>query len=133
MGLGALGVLTEIEVQLVERHKLRRRMWAERHDTLLGARDSLWAENRNFEFFYVPFSGFSFGLTHNIVDAEDTPRAPDTSDTEVMQLKALRDRVALVAGFAEISAIARDSQQPNCRRCGGRKLAASVQPTQCNV
>ena len=91
VGLGALGVLTEIEVQLVERHKLRRRMWAEKHDALLARAHSLWAENRNFEFFYIPFSGFSIGLTHNIVDAEDTPRAPDTSDGEVMQLKALRD------------------------------------------
>ena len=91
VALGALGVLTEIEVQLVERHKLRRRMWAEKHDTLLARAESLWAENRNFEFFYIPFSGFSFGLTHNIVEAEDTPRAPDTSDAEVMQLKALRD------------------------------------------
>jgi hypothetical protein len=58
---------------------------------LLARAESLWAENRNFEFFYIPFSGFSFGLTHNIVEAEDTPRAPDTSDAEVMQLKALRD------------------------------------------
>ena len=87
VGLGALGVLTDIEVQLVERHKLHRRMWAEKHETLLARAEILWAENRNFEFFYIPFSGFSFGLTHNIVDAEDTPRTPDTSDGEVMQLK----------------------------------------------
>ena len=91
VALGALGVITEMEVQLVERHKLHRRMWAEKHDTLLARAHSLWAENRNFEFFYIPFSGYSFGLTHNIVESDDTPRAPDMSDAEVMQLKSLRD------------------------------------------
>ena len=91
IALGSLGVLTEIEMQLVERHKLRRTAWAEKHDDLLARAMQLWADNRNFEFFYIPFSGYSFGLTHNIVDEEDTPRAPDTSDDEVMQLKALRD------------------------------------------
>ena len=99
VGLGALGVLTEIEVQLVERHKLHRRMWAEKHDALLARAHTLWAENRNFEFFYIPFSGFSFGLTHNIVDAEDTPRARDTSDSEVRQLKALRDWLRWLPGL----------------------------------
>ena len=99
VALGALCVLTR-RGQLVERHKLRRRMWAEKHDTLLARREPVGREPQ-FQFFYIPFSGFSFGLTHN-VEAEITPRAPDTSDAEVMQLKALRDWLGWVPSFAEI-------------------------------
>lgn len=91
VALGALGVLTDIQIQLVKRHKLRRTVWTEKHDALLARADTLWADNRNFEFFYIPFSGYAIGITHNIAEGDDTPRTDDASDDEVMQLKALRD------------------------------------------
>ncbi len=91
VGLGALGVLTEIQMQLVERHKLHRRVWFAPYAQVLADAAQLWADNRNFEFFYLPFSNTAMCITHNVTEAEDTPRATDESDDAVMQLKALRD------------------------------------------
>ena len=91
VALGALGILTEIQMQLVDRHKLHRRVWFAPYDKVLADAQQLFADNRNFEFFYLPFSGMAMCITHNITDAQDMPRAHDESDDGVMQLKALRD------------------------------------------
>ncbi len=94
VGLGSLGVLTEIKMQLVARHKLHRRVWFMPHDALLAQAQGLWEKHRNFEFFYIPFSGMSMCIAHDETQASDTPRAEDESDDAVAQLKALRDYVS---------------------------------------
>ena len=91
VALGALGIYTEIQMQLVARHKLHRRVWFAPYNQLLSDAAQLWRDNRNFEFFYLPFSGQAMCITHNITEAEATQRASDESDDGVMQLKALRD------------------------------------------
>ena len=91
VSLGALGIITEMEMQLVPRHKLHRRVQFKPYQEVLAAAQSLWETHRNFEFYYLPFSGTAMVITHDETDAEDTPRALDESDDGVMQLKALRD------------------------------------------
>ena len=91
VALGALGIFTEIQMQLVARHKLHRRVWFAPYAQVLADAEQLWRDNRNFEFFYLPFSGQAMCITHNITEADDTPRRHDESDDGVMQLKALRD------------------------------------------
>lgn len=91
VGLGALGIMTEIEMQLVPRHKLHRRVQFKPYQEVLASAKTLWDTHRNFEFFYLPFSGTAMLITHDETDAADTPRAADESDDAVMQLKALRD------------------------------------------
>ena len=91
VALGALGILTEIKMQLVPRHKLHRRVWFAPYLQVLADAERLWAENRNFEFFYLPFSDTAMCITHNLTEAQDTPRQKDESDDAVMQLKFLRD------------------------------------------
>ena len=91
VGLGSLGVITELKMQLVARHKLRRRVWFMPHEAVLSQARALWDENRNFEFLYIPFSGISMCISHNETQEQETPRATDESDDGVMQLKALRD------------------------------------------
>ena len=91
VALGSLGILTEIQMQLVPRYKLHRHVWFERHESLLGRAESLWQENRNFEFFYLPFSGQSMAITHNETDADETPRKKEDDGSAVMQLKSVRD------------------------------------------
>ena len=91
VALGALGIYTEIQMQLVARHKLHRRVWFAPYAQVLADAAQLWRDNRNFEFFYLPFSGQAMCITHNITEAEATQRASDESDDGVMQLKALRD------------------------------------------
>ncbi len=94
VGLGSLGVITELKMQLVERHKLHRRVWFMPHDEVLAQAQDLWDQNRNFEFLYIPFSGISMCISHNETQDQDTKRASDESDDGVMQLKALRDYVS---------------------------------------
>ncbi len=91
VALGTLGVLTEIQMQLVPRHKLHRRVQFLPYAQVLEEAPSLWQKHRNFEFFYIPFSGTAMVITHDETEAPASPRASDESDDGVMQLKALRD------------------------------------------
>ena len=91
VGLGALGIITEMDVQLVPRHKLHRRVQFKPYQEILASAGALWDTHRNFEFFYLPFSDTAMAITHDETDAADTPRIADESDEAVMQLKALRD------------------------------------------
>jgi FAD-linked oxidoreductase len=91
VALGALGLLTEIEMQLVPRHKLHRRVQFLPYQQVLESAHDAWHSHRNFEFMYIPFSGTALTITHDETQSPDTPRAADESDDGVMQLKALRD------------------------------------------
>ena len=91
VALGSLGVLTEMEMQLVARHKLHRRVRFMPYTQVLEQAETLWQTHRNFEFFYIPFSATAMVITHDETDAPDTPRLLAESDDGVMQLKALRD------------------------------------------
>lgn len=94
VGLGTLGVLTEIKMQLMPRHKLHRRVWFMPHEQVLTQAETQWKENRNFEFFYIPFSGMSMCITHNLTEADTTMPVAEEPEDAVMQLKALRDYVS---------------------------------------
>jgi FAD-linked oxidoreductase len=91
VALGALGILTEIKMQLVERFKLHRQVWPESHAHTLEHAERYWRENRNFEFFYIPFSDTDLLITHNTSEAPVTPPLDDDSTSAVMELKSLRD------------------------------------------
>ena len=93
VALGALGIITQMDMQLVACYKLHRRVQFRPIGEVLGAAMDLWETHRNFEFFYIPFSGTAMSITHDITDAADTPRDEDESDDAVMQLKALRDKL----------------------------------------
>ena len=91
VALGALGVITEIKMQLVERFKLHRQVWPASNKHTLENAERYWNENRNFEFFYIPFSDTSLLLTHNVSTEPSTPPNKDASTSGMMQLKSLRD------------------------------------------
>ena len=79
VALGALGIYTEIQMQLVARHKLHRRVWFAPYYPLLSDAPQLWRDNRTFEFFYLPSSGQTMCITPNSTEAADTPLAQDES------------------------------------------------------
>ena len=91
VSLGALGILTEAEVRLAPAYNLHRRVWSEPIGDILASAAGRWARHRNFEFFYIPFSGHGICITHDETDAPVTPRAPQNDDEETMGLKAIRD------------------------------------------
>ena len=56
---GCAGHYAEIKMQLVERFKLHRQVWPASNKHTLENAERYWNENRNFEFFYIPFSDTS--------------------------------------------------------------------------
>lgn len=91
VGLGALGILTDIEMQLVPAYSLHRKVWFAPVGEIIADAEILWNRHRNFEFFYIPFSGQCMAIAHDVTEAPATVRAADESDQAVMQLKAARD------------------------------------------
>ncbi|NBC21238.1 MAG: FAD-binding protein [Alphaproteobacteria bacterium] len=91
VSLGALGLLTEAEIQLMPAYNLHRRVWSQPIGDILASAEALWAKHRNFEFFYIPFSGHGICIAHDETDAAPTPRAPQNDDEETMGLKSIRD------------------------------------------
>ncbi|WP_182482286.1 D-arabinono-1,4-lactone oxidase [Henriciella barbarensis] len=91
VSLGAIGILVEAEIQLVAPYNLHRRTWAEPVDDLLSAAGTRWQTLRNYEFFYVPFSGYGISIAHEETDAPATPRPESDDDDAVLGLKRARD------------------------------------------
>ena len=91
VSLGALGILADAEIQLTPAYNLHRRVWSQPIADILASAQARWSEHRNFEFFYIPFSGHGICIAHDETDAAPTERAPQNDDEETMGLKAIRD------------------------------------------
>jgi len=66
VSLGALGIVTQVRLQNMAPYRLRREtVWRE-FDEILEIADSEADKHRNFEFYYIPFSGMGFTDTHDI-------------------------------------------------------------------
>ncbi|TDG13635.1 FAD-binding protein [Seongchinamella unica] len=91
VSLGSLGVITQVRMQNMEPYRLRREtVWMELEDILENA-ESMAEQHRNFEFYYVPFSGWGFTDSHDL--SNEPTGATDKADPNagVMTLKSVRD------------------------------------------
>ena len=91
VSLGSLGVITRVRMQNMEPYRLRREtVWMALEDILDNA-DAMADQHRNFEFYYVPFSGWGFTDCHDLT--EEPPGATERQDTNegIMSLKSVRD------------------------------------------
>jgi FAD-linked oxidoreductase len=68
VSLGALGIITRVRLQNVAPYRLRRETIWRDFDEILAIADSEADRHRNFEFYYVPFSGMGFTDSHDITD-----------------------------------------------------------------
>ncbi|WP_169711742.1 D-arabinono-1,4-lactone oxidase [Henriciella litoralis] len=91
VSLGAIGILVEAEVQLVDAYRLHRKTSAEPLADLLASAKTRWQTLRNYEFFYVPFSGYGISISHELTDAPASPREESDDDDAVLGLKRARD------------------------------------------
>ncbi len=91
VSLGALGLVTRVRMQNVEPYRLRREtVWMELED-MLAVVDGMADRHRNFEFFYVPFSGMGFTDAHDITDAAAASTETMDPNEGTMELKLVRD------------------------------------------
>lgn len=97
--LGLLGVLTEARINVVPKYNLRRQVrLAALQDCLAGMHQN-WAENRNFELFYIPFTGKAVELRHALTDAAETKAPRDLDMIAVKVLKLARNAGRLSPGL----------------------------------
>ena len=86
VSLGALGVMSEIEIDAAPRYNLRERVWAEPLEDLLKRWEQLAENHRHFEFFAFPFTGYAMAKTLDLepyaAEGKDEPPNPDSQDEE---------------------------------------------------
>lgn len=91
VSMGALGVMTQVKLQNVAPYRLRREsVWREL-DELLEIAPELAANHRNFEFYYIPFSGMGFSDVHDITDEPIGATEKIDANDSVYDLKKARD------------------------------------------
>ena len=74
LGLGAVGIVTELTLQIRPAYRLQERLWLEELDTVLERIDELTQDHRHFEFFWMPGSGRAACKT--LVETDEEPIYP---------------------------------------------------------
>lgn len=91
VSLGALGIVTRVRLRNVAPYRLRREtIWRE-FDEILALADTEADKHRNFEFYYVPFSGMGFTDTHDITDEPVSSTGKLDGNQGVRDLQLARD------------------------------------------
>lgn len=85
VSLGALGAVTDITLQNTRPYRLKRVTDWLSIDEILAQADTLAEQHRNFEFYYVPFSGMGF------TDTQDITEEPRSSTESLDQNDGARD------------------------------------------
>jgi FAD-linked oxidoreductase len=91
VSLGALGVITQVRLQNVSPYRLRRETVWRSFDEMLELADSMADQHRNFEFYYIPFSGMGFTDVHDLTDEPVGSTEKIDSNESVLQLRTARD------------------------------------------
>ena len=91
VSLGALGIVTQLRLQNVAPYRLRREtVWME-FDEILANAGNMADRHRNFEFYYVPFSGMGFTDAHDITDEAVSSTDKLDGNEGVRDLQTVRD------------------------------------------
>ena len=91
VSLGCLGVITQMTLRVVPAYNLQRRVWLKPIDELLPLAPELAARHRNFEFYYLPFTGYAAAITHDLYTGNDVWMPPQQDEDALRDLRRLRD------------------------------------------
>ncbi len=100
--LGLLGILIEARINVVPKYNLRRQVTLTDLPDVLANMHQNWAENRNFEFFYIPFTGKAVELRHAVTDAPESKAPRDLDMLAVKVLKLARNAGRLSPGLRKL-------------------------------
>lgn len=94
--LGMLGILTEVQLNVVPKYNLRRRVRLTAIQDSLDSMHQSWADSRNFEFFYIPFTGKAVEIRHELTDmpATKAPRDLDMIAVKILKLARTAGRLS---------------------------------------
>ncbi|MGI9273935.1 MAG: D-arabinono-1,4-lactone oxidase [Endozoicomonas sp.] len=91
VSLGSLGIITEIEIQNQQPFRLQNESWAEPIEDMLDKAAALQNDYRNFEFYYIPHTGYGIGYGNRDTNDTTVVRQPDTSNEDVETLKMVNE------------------------------------------
>jgi FAD-linked oxidoreductase len=103
VNLGALGVITQVRMQNQASYRLKRELSCKPIEEILENADTLANENRNFEFYYIPFSGMGFQDTQNITTEPESSTEKTDQNDGVETLKTLRNALSWSSTIRELS------------------------------
>jgi len=103
VNLGALGVITQVRMQNQPSYRLKRQLSCKPIEEILENADTLANENRNFEFYYIPFSGMGFQDTQNITTEPESSTEKTDQNDGVETLKTLRNALSWSSTIRELS------------------------------
>ena len=133
VSLGSRGVITQASVRVVPAYDLHRRVWLEPAQQLLERAAELAQRHRNFEFYYLPFTGYAAGITHD-VDTSGQVLSPPSADEDVLRdLRRLRDALGFAPALRRrVAGWLIDAQQTEEARNRAWRLLSTQRPTRFN-
>ncbi len=133
VSLGSLGVIAEAQVAVVPAYNLHRRVWLEPAPQLLERAPQLAQQHRNFEFYYLPFTGYAAAITHDIDDSGQVLDAHAADEDVLRDLRLLRDWLGFAPGLRrKVAGWLIDPQQTEEARNRAWKLLSTQRPTRFN-
>lgn len=91
VSLGSLGVITSVTLDTLPTYKLVRKTWLMPLEQVFEEFDQLSANNRSFEFYYIPFGDKAMVITTNVTDRDIVERTEEPDNDSLRELQALRD------------------------------------------
>ena len=91
VSLGALGVLSEIDMSVRSAFKLHRVAEVRKRSDLMSEAHTIWDTNRNFEFFVLPFCDYGLSIIHNETTEADMHEGEGDDEVALAQLRFVRN------------------------------------------
>lgn len=91
VSMGSMGVLTQLRLQNVAPYRLRRETTWRSFEELLESAPAMARSHRNFEFYYIPFTGMGFSDVHDFTDEPIGSTEKIDANDSVHDLKRVRD------------------------------------------
>lgn len=133
VSLGSLGVITEVTMQVVAAHNLRRKVWLVPIEEMLQLAPQLARTHLHFEFYYLPFTGYAAAITHDAYAGGDVQTPASQDEAMLRDLRRLRDWLGKYPQLRRWSA-ARLIDQDLTEQATNRsfRLLSTVRPTRFN-
>ncbi|WP_338849114.1 D-arabinono-1,4-lactone oxidase [Massilia sp. W12] len=91
VALGALGVISEVTLQVEPAFNLQRKVWLKPLEEMLKDAPQLAQKHRHFEFYYLPHTGYAAAIAHDLYQGQDVLMPPSQDEQMLADLKRLRD------------------------------------------
>jgi FAD-linked oxidoreductase len=133
VSLGSLGVITQTTVRVLPAFNLHRRVFLKPLQAMLDEAPALAEKHRNFEFYYLPFTGYAAGITNDLYTGADTVQPPSADEDMLRDLRRLRDWLGWFPSLRRwVASKLIDGEQTEEAKNRSWKLLSTQRPTKFN-